>query len=114
MVGCRKRNVRRGNAYNRSVKIPEGLVRDYGGDFRAPSTKSRVFFHSEQAARLGDGTENGLSVERHKRAHVNYLCVDAMLTLQGLRRGKRARHHQGECDNRAVAARAKDLRGSKT
>src|ERR1700722_3266878 len=113
MVSCRKRNVRRGDADNRPVKIPEGLVRDYRGDFRAPSAKPRVFFYSEQAARLGDRTENGLSVERHKRAHVNHLCIDAMLALQYLRSGKHARHHQRECDNRAVAAWPKDLCGSK-
>src|SRR3984885_2500059 len=55
MIGCGKRNMRRGDAYNGPVEIPEGLVRHYGGDFRAPSAESRVFFHGEQAARLGDG-----------------------------------------------------------
>ena len=80
----------------------------------APQPQSRGF-SSTVKSRPVFATEpkNGLRVERHKRAHVDDFRVDPMLALQGLRRFERARDHQGERDDRAVAAGAKDLRRSK-
>ena len=54
--------------------------------------------------RLRDRAEDRLGVERHKRAHVDHLRVHAVVALQDLGGLERARHHQRERDDRAVAA----------
>ena len=113
MIGGRQGDVRRGDADDRPIEIPEGLVGDDRGDLRAPTTEPRIFLDREQPTRLGDRAEDRLRVERHKRAHVDHFRVDAVLALQDLGGFERARDHQRERDDRAVAAGAQDLRGSK-
>ena len=54
MIGGGQGDVRRGDADNWPVEVPEGLIGDNGYDFRAPAAKPWVLFHREQAAGLGD------------------------------------------------------------
>ena len=48
MIGGRQRYVRRGDADDRAVQIPEGFVRDDRRDLRAPTAEPRILFHREQ------------------------------------------------------------------
>ena len=113
MIGGRQRDVRGGDADDRAVEIPEGFVGDNGGDLRAPTAEPRVLFHREQSTRLRDRAEDRLRVERDQRAQVDDLRIDAVFACKRLRCFKSARDHQSESDDRAVAAGAKDLCGSK-
>ena len=54
--------------------------------------------------------EDGLRVERHQRAHVDHLAVDAVLGLELLGRGERARHHQRQRQDGGVLAGPHDAR----
>ena len=111
-VGGGQRNVRRGDPHRRAVEIVERLVGDDGDELGAPAAQPRVFLHGEQAVRARDRAEDRLRVERHQRAHVDNLAVDAVFRLELLRRRKRARHHQREREDGGVLARAHDLRGA--
>ena len=105
--------MRRGDADDRSIEVPEGLVGDDRGDLRAPTTEARVFLDREEPTRLRHRPENRERVERHQRPHVDDLCVDAVLARKRFRCLQSARDHEGKSYDRAVAAGAEDLRGSK-
>ena len=78
-VGGGQRDVRRGDAHRRAVEIVERLVGDDRDDLGAPAAQARVLLDGEQAVRPGDRAEDRLRVERHQRAHVDHLAVDAVL-----------------------------------
>ena len=101
--------MRRGDANDGAVEVPERLIRDNRRDLRAPTTKPRIFFDCEQATRFGDGAEDGPCVQRDQRAHVDDFGVDAMFALQNIRRFERTRDHERKRDNGAVAACAQNL-----
>src|SRR4051812_32814845 len=96
-------------AYWRSVMVVEALIYGDRDDLRAPSTEPRILFYGEQTMGFGDGTEDRLRVERHQRAHVDNLGVDAMFRFQRLGRLQRARHHQRQRQNGGVLAGPHDL-----
>ena len=96
----------------RPVEIVERLVGDDRHDLRAPAAQPRIFLDAEAAMRLGDRAEDGLGVERHERAHVDHLAVDAVLGGELLGRRKRARHHQGERNDGGVLAGAENFGGA--
>jgi len=54
-------------------------VGDDRGDLGTPTKEARVLLDSEQAARLRDRGEDRRRVERHQRAEVDDLGVDAVL-----------------------------------
>src|SRR5580692_2538677 len=112
MVRRRQGNMWRRDADDGSVEIPERLVRDDRGNLRAPSAKPGILLNREQATGLGDRTKDRLGVEWHQTAHIDYFRVDAMLTFEDLRGFERAGNHQGQCDDRAIAAGAENLGGS--
>ena len=105
--------MRRGDADDRSIEVPEGLVGDDRGDLRTPTTEARVFLDREESTGFRHRLKNRECVERHQRPHVDDLCVDAVLTRKCFRCLQSAGDHERKSYDRAVAARAKDLCGSK-
>ena len=104
MIGRRQRDMRRRDANDRTVEIPETLHPRRSRRSQRPTAKSRILLHREEAARFGDGTKDRFRVERHERAHVNDFRVDPVFAFQRIRRFERARHHQGQGDDLAAIA----------
>src|SRR6185503_20451180 len=96
--------VRRRDAHDRPVEIPEALVGDDRGDLGAPAAQARVLLDRHEAAGPGYFRQYVLGVERHERAHVDHRAGDAVLLLERLRRLQRPRDHGGERDDGAVLA----------
>ena len=104
--------MRRRDAHRRAIEIVEGLVGHNGNNLRAPPAQTWVLLHGKQAVRFADGTQDRLRVERHQRAHVDNLGVDAVFRFQPLGRFERAGHHQGERQDRGILAGPQDFRGA--
>src|SRR3984957_5606873 len=112
VVRCGQGDVRRGDADDRSVEVPEDLVGNDRCDLRAPAAEPWILFHSEEPSCFGDGPQNGLGIEGNERAPIDDFRVDSVLARQRRSRFERARDHERERDDCAVAASPKDLRGS--
>ena len=68
-IGGRQRDVRRRDAHDRPVEIPEAFLGDDRGDLGAPAAEPRILFDRHEPARLRDLAQDRLRVERHERAH---------------------------------------------
>src|SRR5690606_22720340 len=110
VVGRGERHVRRRYADDRSIEIPEELVRDDRGDFGAPAAKTRVLLDGHKASRLRDLAQDRLRVERHERAHVDDGRVDAVLALHRLRGLQTPGHPRRQRNARHILAVAQHLR----
>src|SRR5271154_4588307 len=79
MICGRQWDVRRGDADDRPIEIPEGFVGDNRCDLRAPATEAGVLFYREEPTGLRDRVEDRLSIERDQRPKIDDLCIDAVL-----------------------------------
>src|SRR5450755_763523 len=77
-IGCRKRNMWRGNADQRSVEVVECLLCDDRHDLGTPTAQPRVLFHSEEPARLRHLMKDRLRVKGYQTAYVDHCAFDAV------------------------------------
>src|SRR5690606_32629537 len=105
-----ERDVRRRDAHDRAVEIPEQLLGDDRRDLRAPAAEPRVVLDGHETPRARDLAQNRLRIERHERADVHHCRGNAVLLLENLRSLQRTRHHQRERADRDVVAALQHVR----
>ena len=96
-------------AAGRRVEFVEGQLVDRLGDLAADAAHRPGFVDHQQAVRLPDAGDDRLDVERHDRARIDDLGLDA-LRGERLRRFERALHHLAGRDDGDVGAGARDAR----
>src|SRR4029077_14112772 len=97
-----------------TIQIVEGLIRRDRNNLGAPAAEPRILLDGKEPVGLRDGAEDGLSVERHERAHIDNLAVDALFHLELLGSLESARHHQCQSTDGGILATPKNLGGTKT
>ena len=101
--------LRGADARHRRVEVVEGLRHDPGHDLVDVAADEDGLRGHDAAAGLAHGREHGLHVERHERAQVDDVALDA---LAGQRLGGRERVEHGRTPGHdgGVAALARDAR----
>lgn len=93
---------------DRRVKVVERLLLDDRGDVGGNAATAHRFLHDDGAVGLGHRFEDRFLVERHQRARVDNLGLDAGLS-EFVRRLQRARDHVRPGDEGDVLARPLDV-----
>src|SRR3954471_13085198 len=103
----RDRRVGRRDAHDRPVEVLEGALADQRRDLGPDAARTCGLVQDDDLARLTDGAEDRLLVERAQRAQVDDLDRSAVDVLGRL---ERERHHRAIRDNAEVSSASRHVR----